>query len=62
LAVEDVVSKEEMDEKTKSWIEWANKKADWFDPIIVQDDEYLGKREHERDAEYKKLKTSYRYW
>lgn len=34
------------DEDTKKWIEWANKKADWFDPIIDVNDELLGKREH----------------
>ena len=29
---------------TPEWIEWALKKADWYDPSIETEDEYLGKR------------------
>ena len=29
---------------TPAWIEWARKKADWYDPSIATEDEYLGKR------------------
>lgn len=50
------------DEKTRSWIEWANDKADWFDPTIAKDDEIFGKRKHEKDADYKKLEHVYRWW
>ena len=32
-------------------------KADWLDPIIARKDEYLGKREHEKDEDAKKLKN-----
>ena len=28
---------------TPEWIEWAKKKADWYDPSIATEDEYLGK-------------------
>lgn len=28
---------------TPEWIEWALKKADWYDPSIETEDEYLGK-------------------
>lgn len=28
---------------TPEWIEWAEKKADWYDPSIANEDEYLGK-------------------
>ncbi|TGE36693.1 hypothetical protein E4K67_19925 [Desulfosporosinus fructosivorans] len=48
-----------MDEKTASWIDWAKKKADWFDPTIARTDELLGKREHEKNEEQKNLKKSY---
>lgn len=38
---------------TPEWIEWALKKADWYDPSIATEDEYLGKRQHEKSAEEK---------
>ncbi|WP_079914792.1 hypothetical protein [Paenibacillus sp. 32352] len=41
------------------WIDWAKKKADWYDPIIAREDEFLGKREHEKG---KDLKTEYSWW
>lgn len=44
--IKAVELKEELDEDMKKWIEWANKKADWFDPIVDASDELLGKREH----------------
>ncbi|MBU3207719.1 hypothetical protein [Clostridium algidicarnis] len=50
------------DEATTEWIEWAKKKADWFDPIIAREDEVFGKREHEKSAEQKVLKKSRGYW
>lgn len=30
----------------KKWADWALKKADWIDPTVQTDDEYLGKRNH----------------
>ena len=52
---------------TPAWIEWARKKADWYDPSIATEDEYLGKRQHEKSAEEKEksLQDSIRkswYW
>ena len=52
---------------TPEWIEWANKKADWYDPSVATEDEYLGKRQHEKSAEEKEksLQDSIRkswYW
>ena len=52
---------------TPEWIEWALKKADWYDPSIATEDEYLGKRQHEKSAEEKEksLQGSIRkswYW
>lgn len=38
---------------TPEWIEWAEKKADWYDPSVAIEDEYLGKRQHEKSAEEK---------
>ena len=38
---------------TPEWMEWALKKADWYDPSIATEDEYLGKRQHEKSAEEK---------
>lgn len=61
-----VQSKKDLDEKTKKWIEWANKKADWIDPIIGVNDELLGRRNRGIDSKDKaeKLKkyASYYGW
>lgn len=43
-------------------VEWAKKKADWFDPLVSREDEYFGKREHEKDADAKTLKEKHSYW
>jgi hypothetical protein len=48
--------------KKEDRIEWAKKKADWHDPSIAYEDEFLGVRDHGRDEEYKKLMNSYGYW
>lgn len=50
------------DETTSEWIDWAKKKADWFDPIIAREDELFGQREHEKSEEQKVLKKSRNYW
>lgn len=50
------------DETTAEWIDWAKKKADWFDPIIAREDELFGKREHEKSEEQKVLKKHIGYW
>lgn len=49
------------DNTTIDLIDWAKKKADWFDPTVARKDEFLGKREHNKSEEYKTLKKSY-YW
>lgn len=38
---------------TIEWIEWARKKADWYDPTIARNDEYLGRRDHGKSKEEK---------
>ena len=43
------------EEATSEWIEWARKKADWYDPTIARNDEYLGIRDHGRSKEEKDL-------
>ena len=43
------------EEATSEWIEWARKKADWYDPTIARNDEYLGRRDHGRSKEEKDL-------
>jgi hypothetical protein len=47
--------------ETKEWIEWARAKTDWYDPTIAKEDIILGKREHEKDAEEKRLQHK-KYW
>jgi hypothetical protein len=46
-----------------SWLEWAKKKADWFDPTVSYKDQHFGKREHEHDDDTKVLKKKgYSWW
>jgi hypothetical protein len=40
---------------TSEWIEWASKKADWYDPTLDVENEYLGRREHGKNKEEKDL-------
>jgi len=58
--ISNLESKTDIDnEKTADWIEWAKKKADWFDPTIVRKDELFGEREHGESEDRKALKKSY---
>lgn len=50
-----VAQKKNIDTDTADWIEWAKKKADWYDPIIAATDECFGKREHWKSKEEKDL-------
>lgn len=52
---------------TLEWIEWTEKKANWYDTSVATEDEYLGKRQHEKSVEEKEkfLQDSIRksrYW
>lgn len=47
------------DEKTAEWIDWAKKKADWFDPTVARKDKLFGNREHGENEDQKALKKSY---
>ena len=57
-----MASKSNLTNDEQEWIEWALKKADWFDPIINSEDELLGKREHSKNSEEKSLKEKHRWW
>lgn len=43
-------------DKTAAWIEWAKKKADWFDPTVARADELFGIRRHEKSKDEKAIK------
>lgn len=45
----------ELTEGKSKWIEWARKKADWYDPTVAREDEYLGKRKYSLAEEEKEL-------
>ena len=51
-----------LDEETAVWVDWALKKADWFDPTIARDDDLFGKREHGESLSEKTLKKYGHYW
>jgi len=61
-AVKNCSSNTGLDDKTVSWIEWATKKADWFDPTMARHDELFGRRRHEKKEEDKALKRAGYYW
>ncbi|MGG4132088.1 hypothetical protein ABEW19_27925 [Paenibacillus illinoisensis] len=48
-----------LDPKTLGWIEWANAKADWYDPTIAREDEFFGKRDHRMSTDQKKLERKW---
>ena len=50
-----VARQKDITPETAAWIEWANRKADWYDPIVAAEDEYLGRREHSKAKEEKDL-------
>ena len=54
------------DEITLEWINWAQRKADWYDPIVALEDEYLGKRDHGKSSEEKdkvlQVETNRSWW
>jgi len=53
---------DEMGAETAAWVEWAMKKADWFDPTVARDDELFGEREHEKSSGEKALKKYGQHW
>jgi hypothetical protein len=61
-AVEISYGQDGLDDETAAWVDWAMKKADWFDPIVAGEDELLGEREHEKSLEEKTLEKVGHYW
>lgn len=61
-AVETLSNQSGLGDATLAWVDWAKKKADWFDPTIARDDELFGKREHEKSEDQKALEKVGRYW
>ncbi len=61
-AIEALRNQYGLDDKTLAWIDWAKKKADWFDPAVARVDELFGKREHEKSEDEKVLKRAGIYW
>lgn len=62
VAIEETAKEQELDDKASAWIDWAKKKADWFDPAVARVDELFGKRNHEKSEDEKVLKKSGSYW
>ena len=52
-------STEELSDEQIKWIRWAKKKADWYDPTIMAEDEFLGIRKHSDDSIPRK---KYGFW
>lgn len=62
-AVEKTSCEKAVNSDISAWIDWAKKKADWFDPIVARKDELLGCREYEKSEEQKSLKKNeHRWW
>lgn len=55
-----VESNPDLDDEQKAWIEWANAKADWYDPTKDVADPILGKKNHSSNKEPEK--HSSRWW
>lgn len=54
-AVETSYGQNGLSEDRAAWVDWATKKADWFDPIVARNDELFGKREHKKSIKEKML-------
>lgn len=53
--VEAVKRNSGLNEIQKEWIEWAENKANWYDPTIAREDTFLGKRDHKASESDKNL-------
>ncbi|WP_414733909.1 hypothetical protein [Acetobacterium carbinolicum] len=61
-AIESASQQGEFEKDVSDWIDWANKKADWFDPVVARNDEFFGVREHKKSEDEKSLKRKGYYW
>lgn len=55
-AIANTCGQDGLDAETATWVDWAMKKADWFDPTVARDDELFGKRKHNKSMTEKALK------
>ena len=55
-------AKPELTEDEKSWILWANAKADWLDPTVAANDPIFGTRNHSKNEDSKAPKKSGYHW
>ncbi len=53
--VEAVRQASDVGETDPDWLDWATKKADWFDPIVAREDEWFCRRRHQDNPDRKKL-------
>lgn len=60
--IEAAMKSENKNKYSDEWIDWAKKKADWFDPTVAVSDEYLGEREHYKNEEVKRIKEKNSFW
>lgn len=60
--IQAVINHNELNEEREKWVKWASEKADWFDPAIAKEDDFLGKREHNKSEEEKDIFYKKRYW
>ena len=60
-AIEASSGHDGLNEETAAWVDWATKKADWFDPTVARDDELFGERKHEKSSSEKALKEIWRW-
>lgn len=44
------------DEDVSEWVEWATEKADWYDPTVSREDEFLGVRDRTKEADKREPK------
>ena len=56
--LEKQAGSDSINEKTVAWIDWALKKADWYDPTVARNDEFFGRREHEKGPDQKALRKA----
>lgn len=61
-AVQNAFNESDDKEDVSAWIDWAKKKADWYDPIIARKDELLGRRAHGESEEQKGLNKRNLWW
>ena len=54
------IATNDISEELKNWLEWARKKADWYDPFIEMEDKLL--KEVDKESLTIKLKTGYSSW